>query len=82
MVDLLDRTYTLLDQCTLRRTELARRAKVGEEWLKKFEARAMKDPSVRRVQKVHNFLATNPKPEEQSPPASKGMAASVQQRSG
>jgi hypothetical protein len=53
---LLDRTVRLLDACELSPIDIARRANVGFEWLRKFQAGRIKDPSVRRVQRLHDFL--------------------------
>lgn len=57
---LLDRTYELLDGLDwTERTipEVAQGANVGAEWLKKLRARTIEDPSVRRIQRLHDFLA-------------------------
>lgn len=56
---ILDRTVKLLQRCELPRTELAKNAQVGFEWLKKFEAGDIRDPSVRRVQRLHDFLSSS-----------------------
>lgn len=64
---LLDQTFALLDQCPLPRQEIARGADVGPEWLKKLAAREIADPSVRRIQKLHDFLASVAIPAQTAP---------------
>ena len=53
---LLPKTRALLASCDLPLNEIAQGAAVGYEWLKKFKADAIPDPSVNRVQAVHDFL--------------------------
>lgn len=56
---LLTRTRKLLDQCELPLREIADRAgpPVKYEWLKKFAGDYDRDPSIGRVQRLHDFLA-------------------------
>lgn len=54
---LLDRTLQLLsDSGSLNREEIARGAAVGVEWLKKLQGGSIADPSVRRIQRLHDYL--------------------------
>jgi|GEM_PF-2611341 hypothetical protein len=53
---LLDRTRQLLRACHLSRPEIARRAGVGYEWLKKFASGAVRHPTVTRVQALYDYL--------------------------
>lgn len=57
-IGLLDATYDLLEQAAPRQTlpEIAKGAGVGYEWLQKFSQRAVKNPTVTRVQKLHDYL--------------------------
>jgi hypothetical protein len=54
---LLDRTYELLDSTELSVPEVASGAEVGAEWLKKLRSRCIEDPSVNRIQRLHDFLS-------------------------
>jgi predicted transcriptional regulator len=54
---LLDRTKKLLSECDLSLPVLAGRAGVGYEWLKKFASGDVPDPRVKRLQKLHDYLA-------------------------
>ena len=54
---LLDSTYELLDKSSAPLTQVAASAGVGVEWLKKFKARAVPNPTVTRVQKLHDYLS-------------------------
>lgn len=56
---LLEQTVRLLHECELSRSDLAKRAQIGFEWLKKFEAGDIQDPSVRRIQRLHDFLSAS-----------------------
>ena len=53
---LLDETLKLIKQCELPRRELARQSGVGYEWLCKIDQGRIKDPGVKRVQTLYNFL--------------------------
>lgn len=56
---LLDKTYRLLDsrECTLR--EITQQCPdIDESWLAKFSRRAIPNPGVTLVQKLHDFLVT------------------------
>ena len=55
---LLDRTFEMLDASKVSLPELAAGADVGVEWLKKLRARNIGDPSVRRIQRLHDFLVS------------------------
>lgn len=61
---LLDRTYDLLDRSELHPDTIAKGAKVGREWLKKLKGRKIHDPSVRRIQRVHDYLMVAPESED------------------
>jgi hypothetical protein len=54
---LLETTLTLLRNCDLPLAEIAQRSNLGYEWLKKLKADAIPDPSVNKIQKLHDFLA-------------------------
>lgn len=59
MSNLLDRTRELLDEASeLTLAEIARAAgpPVAYDWLKRFAAGDIPDPSVNRVQALHDFL--------------------------
>lgn len=53
---LLDRTLELLNASPLPPPEIAKGAAVGIEWLKKVKD--IEDPSVRRIQRLHDYLST------------------------
>lgn len=53
---LLDQTLVLLRQSELPREEIARGANVGLDWLKKLLGGHIDDPSVRRIQRLYDFL--------------------------
>lgn len=65
-MDLLQRTYELIDQCRtgekkLTRWQIADGAGVGREWFAKFARRSIKSPGVPKVQAVYDFLVrSNP----------------------
>lgn len=54
---LLQKTRELLDACDLPLTEIANMSGLGYEWLKWFKREAKKDPGIKRVETLHNFLA-------------------------
>lgn len=56
-MNLLERTYALLDKTALTREEISKGADVGIDWLKKFAGRHIPEPGVKKVQAVHDFLA-------------------------
>ena len=56
MSTLLERTKLLLDASPMSLREIAEGAEVGHEWLKKFKAGAIDDPSVNLIQDLHDFL--------------------------
>ena len=53
---LLDRTYRLLDKCDLSQSEIARRSGLGYDWVQSMCIRRIADPSVNKVQRLHDFL--------------------------
>jgi len=59
MTNLLELTRALLDECDLSIKEIATLAgpPVTYEWLKKFAGDYQSDPTVTRVQTLHDFLA-------------------------
>jgi hypothetical protein len=63
MTDLLAKTRRLLAASKLPLSEIAAGAgdPVTTEWLKKFAGDYRSDPSVTRVQRVHNFLVKQKK---------------------
>ncbi len=58
MTDLLSKTRSLLAECDLPLREIAAGAgdPVTHEWLKKFAGNYQSDPTVTRVQRLHDFL--------------------------
>lgn len=58
MSDLLTKTRALLDACDLSLRDIANGAgpPVTYEWLKKFAGDYQSDPTVTRVQTLHDFL--------------------------
>lgn len=54
---LLARTYRLLDGLNLTYREIAEGAQVDKNWVAKFVQRAIEEPGVTKVQRVHDFLA-------------------------
>ena len=66
MTDLLRRTRDLLAQTNLSLREIAEGAgpPVTYEWLKKFAGDYQSDPTVTRVQTLHNFLSSKSKADE------------------
>lgn len=57
-MDLLQRTYELLEGTKLSQRQIAAGAGVGREWLAKFMQRRIRSPGTPRVQAVHNFLVS------------------------
>lgn len=53
---LLDRTYRLLDHTDLTYRQIAAGAAVDMNWLAKLKQRAISEPGVGKVQRVHDFL--------------------------
>lgn len=53
---LLKTTVDLLQGSDLPLREIADGAEVGYEWLRKFKANLIPDPSINRVQALYNFL--------------------------
>jgi hypothetical protein len=54
---LLKKTFELLHASRLTQREIAEGADVGYEWLRKFKANLIPDPSINRVQALHDFLS-------------------------
>lgn len=61
---LLARTYRLLDQIGASYNEIAEGARVDKNWVAKFVTRAIAEPGVHKVQRVHDFLLTRATPEQ------------------
>lgn len=59
-MDLLQRTYDLIDQSDLSQRKIAAGAGVRRDWFAKFKQRRIKSPGVPKVQAVHDFLARKP----------------------
>lgn len=55
---LLTKTLDLLKNCELTLAEIATKSNLGFEWLKKLKAGSIPDPSVNKIQKLHDFLVT------------------------
>jgi hypothetical protein len=55
-VPLLEKTVLLLRKCDTPLIEIANMSGVGYEWLRKFKADLIPDPSVNRVQALHDCL--------------------------
>jgi len=53
---LLDRTLELLKNCDASLPEVANMSGLRYEWLKKLKAGDIPDPSVNKIQKLHDFL--------------------------
>lgn len=59
-MDLLQRTYELIDESQLTQREIAEGARVGREWFAKFVQRRIPSPGVPKVQAVYDFLSGTP----------------------
>jgi predicted permease len=53
---LLTKTLDLLRKCDLPLSEVATKSNLGLEWLKKLKYGAIPDPSVNKIQQLHDFL--------------------------
>lgn len=53
---LFERTIELLENCELSLAEIANMSGLGFEWLRKLKADKIKDPSVNKIQELHDFL--------------------------
>lgn len=53
---LLDRTYKLLSARKLSLKDIAKEADLDESWLAKFHRKAIPNPGVNLVQKLHDHL--------------------------
>jgi hypothetical protein len=56
---LLPRTRVLLANCDRPLIEIAKGAKVGFEWLRKFKADLIPNPGVNNVQALHDYLVSS-----------------------
>jgi len=56
-MDLLQRTYDLMEASKLRQREIAAGAGVKLDWFRKFMQRRIPEPGVTKVQAVHDFLS-------------------------
>lgn len=54
---LLGRTYRYLESSPLTYREIAAGAAVDINWVAKFAQRAIQEPGISKVQRVHDFLA-------------------------
>lgn len=54
---LLEKTYRLLDASRLTYREIAAGAAVDINWLGKLKQRAISDPGVGKIERLHNFLS-------------------------
>lgn len=55
--NLLDQTYNLLENCEQTQREIAEGAGVNYWWFIKFAQKNLPNPTLSRVQKVHDYLA-------------------------
>lgn len=53
---LLTKTLELLKNCELPLADIAKESNLGFEWLRKLKGGTIPDPSVRRIQRLHDFL--------------------------
>jgi hypothetical protein len=72
---LLESTYRLLDASTLTHREISKGANVDINWLAKFKQRAIEEPGVLKVQRVHDFLVGQSRADEKSPGSGAPQAA-------
>lgn len=56
-MDLLQRTYELIELTDLSQREIAAGAGVKRDWFAKFAQRNIKSPGAPKVQAVHDFLS-------------------------
>ena len=56
---LLDKTYRLLDNRTETLMQISKGAEIDDSWLFKFSRRAIPNPGVRLVQRLHDYLSRN-----------------------
>lgn len=54
---LLERTYRLLDSRTETLMQISENAGIDDSWLFKFSRRAIPNPGVNLVQKLHDYLS-------------------------
>lgn len=57
-MDLLQRTYELIDKTSLTRRQVAAGAGVKIDWFAKFKQRRIESPGAPKVQAVYDFLRT------------------------
>lgn len=53
---LLTKTLALLKNCELPLSEIATKSNLGVEWLKKLKGGYIPDPSVNKIQRLHDWL--------------------------
>ena len=53
---LLTKTLELLENCDLPLARIAKESNLGLEWLKKLKGGSIPDPSVNRIQTLHDWL--------------------------
>jgi len=58
-ITLFEQTLGLMEQSTIPIASLCRELKVTERWYYKLLAGDIKDPSVNRIQRLHDYLAAN-----------------------
>lgn len=59
-MNLLERTYKLIDSTKLTRREIASGAGVDINWYSKFKRRCIDSPGIDKVQAVYDFLRREP----------------------
>lgn len=57
---MLDKTRNLLLSCDMSLRDISNMTGLGYEWLRKFKADLIPDPSVNKVQVLHDFLNKTP----------------------
>jgi hypothetical protein len=55
---LLTKTMDLLENCELALAQIALKSNLGVEWLRKLRAGKIPDPSVNKIQALHDFLVS------------------------
>jgi hypothetical protein len=56
---LLQKTLELLKKCDLTLVEIATKSNLGVEWLRKLKGGSIPDPSVNKIQRLHDFLVSH-----------------------
>lgn len=57
MPSMLERTRQMARDCDLTNREVAKRARVGFEWFRKFKGGAYPNPRFKQVERLHDFLS-------------------------